>query len=328
MKTSDITLTLIILIIFIALYVFNVLSVGVKKIKNDWPNYRCNPTIMPFASIFGYDPISNFTYCIQNMQSNYMGYLMQPLKYNFSVLGDMGTHMTKSINDVRAFINNIRNFITDIIQKIFAVFLNILIEFQRLTINIKDLFGKLIGIMATLMFTIEGSIMTMKSAWSGPPGQLARALCFHPDTKVELKNGTSVAMKDMPLNAILKNGSRVCAVMNISNVDENGQQVEKLYTIPAKLSTQETNTGSQETNTSTYGGQGAAPPIIVSGSHLVYCSELKRFIHVDELNKAVVTDIKCDNLSCLITSDHTIAIGGWIFHDWEDNNGSEAKHFT
>uniref|UniRef100_A0A6C0HGA5 Hedgehog/Intein (Hint) domain-containing protein n=1 Tax=viral metagenome TaxID=1070528 RepID=A0A6C0HGA5_9ZZZZ len=315
MKTSDITLSFIIFIIFIGLYVFNVLSVGIKKVTEDWPNYRCNPTVMPFASIFGHDPVSNFTYCIQNMQTNYMGYLMQPLQYNFNVLGDLGSQMTTAINDVRAFFNNIRNFITDIIQKIFGVFLNILIEFQRLTINIKDLFGKLIGIMGTLMYTLSGSIMTMKSVWAGPPGQLARALCFHPDTKVELKNGSIVKIQDIPLNAILKNGARVCAVMNISNLDEQGEQVEKLYAIPtAALAV-----GAER--------HGAEPPILVSGSHLVYCPELKRFIHVEELNKAVVTDIKCDNLACLITSDHTIAIGGWIFHDWEDNNGSKAKDF-
>ena len=171
---------------------------------------------------------------------------------------------------------------------------------DALTINIKDLFGKLIGIMATLMYTLNGSIMTMNSAWDGPPGQLTRALCFHPDTLVELLNGTVVAMKDVPLNSILKNKSRVCAVMNISNLDEKGNQVEKLYNVDS---------------------------ILVSGSHLVYCSELKRFIHVDELNTACATDIKCDNLTCLITSDHTIPIGKWIFHDWEDNNGSPAKSF-
>lgn len=298
MKTSDITLTIFIFIVFIILYIFNVLSIGIKKVSDDWPNYRCNPTVMPFASIFGHDPISNFTYCIQNMQTSYMGYLMQPLHYNFNVLGNLGANLTNDINNVRAFINNLRNFITDIIQKIFGVFLNILIEFQRLTINIKDLFGKLIGIMGTLMFTLSGSIMTMQSAWAGPPGQLARALCFHPETKVELKNGDIIKMKDLPLNSILKNGARVCAVMNISNVNENGKQIEKLYTIDG---------------------------IVVSGSHLVYNTQLKRFIHVEELNEAVVTDIKCDNLACLITSDHTIPIGKWIFHDWEDNNGSTAK---
>lgn len=298
MRTSDITLTFIILIIFILLYVFNVLSVGIKKIKDDWPQYRCNPTVMPFASIFGYDPISNFTYCIQNMQTNYMGYLMQPLNYNFSVLGEVTSTMTTAINDVRAFINNLRNFISDIVQQIFGVFLNILIEFQRLTINIKDLFGKLIGIMGTLMYTLSGSIMTMDSAWAGPPGQLARALCFHPETKVELQNGKQFSMKDIPLNSILKNGGRVCAVMTISNLDNEGNHIEDLYNLD---------------------------DILVSGSHLVYYPKEKRFIHVEELNKAVVTNIKCDTFTCLITSDHTIPIGKWIFHDWEDNNGSLAK---
>jgi hypothetical protein len=255
---------------------------------------------MPFASIFGQDPISNFTYCIQNMQSSYMGYLMQPMQYNLGVVGSVGTKLTESVNDVRAFISNIRDFITDIIQQVFGVFLNILIEFQRLTINIKDLFGKLIGIMSTLMHTLNGSIMTMNSAWDGPPGQMARELCFHPDTLVELKNGLIFKMKDIPLNSVLKNGARVCAIMNISNLDKHDQQVEKLYNIDG---------------------------IFVSGSHLVYCSDLKRFIRVEELNASIVTDLKCSNLACLITSDHTIPIGKWIFHDWEDNNGSTAKSF-
>ena len=321
MKTSDITLTIIIFIIFILLYVFNILSVGIKQVSEDWPKYRCNPTIMPFASVFGHDPVSNFTYCIQNMQSNYMGYLMQPLQYNFSVLGGIGGTMTKSINDVRAFINNIRDYITNIVQSIFGVFLNILIEFQRLTINIKDLFGKLIGIMATLMYTLSGSVMTMKSAWEGPPGQLTRALCFHPETKMELIDGTIVSMKDLPLNAVLKNNVRVRAVMNISNLDENGNHIEKLYGI--KYSSKSSSIKSSIKSSS--GEENTDDVILVSGSHLVYCPELKRFIHVEELRDAVVTDIKCDNFTCLITSDHTIPIGDWVFHDWEDNNGSPAK---
>ena len=73
MNTSDITYSIIIVVIFIFLYIFNILSVGIKRIEDDWPEYRCNPIIMPFASVFGYDPISNFSFCIQTMMSNYMG---------------------------------------------------------------------------------------------------------------------------------------------------------------------------------------------------------------------------------------------------------------
>lgn len=304
MKTSDITLSIFIILIFIVLYVFNVLSVGIQKIKDDWPQYRCNPIVMPFASVFGYDPMSNFSFCIQNMMSSYMGYLMQPIKYSFSVLGNISKDINDALTGVRAFFNNIRDYIKNIIQTVFGVFLNILIEFQRVTINIKDIFAKLIGILATLMYVLEGTVDTMESAWDGPPGQLVRALCFHPDTKVELKDGSLYAMKDLPLNSILKTGSKVCAVMNISNITEKGEFIEKLYSID--------------------GGENNEK-ILVSGSHLIYNNETKQFVHVEDLSNVIISDINSPNFACLITSDHIIPIGKHIFHDWEDNNGSEAK---
>ena len=303
MNILDLSLTIFIIIMFIALFAFNILTIGISKIKNDWPVYRCNPMVMPFASLFGQDTVTNFTYCIQTMQSNYMTYLMQPLHYNLDVIGNLGSNITGSINDVRAFFNNIRNFITGIVQSIFGVFLNILIEFQSVTINIKDMFAKIVGIMATLMFTLDGSIKTMTATWAGPPGQLTRALCFHPDTKVKLLNNKVFRMKEIPLNSILSNGTIVKAVMNISNLDDNGKQVEHLYAIK--------------------GGESA--DILISGSHLVYDVPQKQFIPVSELACAIRTDIKCSEFSCLITSNHIIPIGKWIFHDWEDNNGSKSK---
>jgi hypothetical protein len=51
----------------------------------------------------------------------------------------------------------------------------------------------------------------------------------------------------------------------------------------------------------------------------------KQFIHVEDLPSAAASEENCAVLSCLITSDHTIPIGGWIFHDWEDSNGSAPK---
>lgn len=300
MKTSDLTLSIVIILIFILLYVFNILAVGIKKIEQDWPTYRCNPAIMPFASVFGQDVMENFTFCIQSMQSNYMGYLMQPLNYNLDVIGDLGGGITTAINDIRAFFDNLRNMITEIVSSVFGVFLNLLIEFQRLTIAIKDIFSKFIGILATLMYTMSGAMMTMKSTWAGTPGQLVKALCFNPLTKVKLEDGSVVCMKDVPLNARLKNGSHVCAVMNISNLDENGEYVECMYNVK-----------------SDEGGD----PIMVTGSHLIFDPETYKFIKVKDYNQSIPTDEQCDTLSCLITSDHTIPIGKCVFHDWEDNNG-------
>ena len=309
MRSSDIAFSVIIILIFVLLYVFSIVSIGIKKVQEDWPIYRCNPIVMPFANAFGHDAMSNFTHCIQGMQGDYMKYLLQPLEYNFSVITNLGSNLNTNIKSIREFINNLRNMITDSIGSIFGVFLNLLIEFQRVIINMKDLFGKIIGILATLMYTLSGSVMTMESTWAGPPGQMVRALCFDPETVISTDNGL-VSMKDIPLGATLKNGARVCAVMRISNVDRGGEQIEKVYKIE--------------------GGENNSP-IFVSGSHLVYDPEIADFVAVENLRglkPSSVTKNICKEFACLITSDHTIPIGEWLFHDWEDHNGSVAKSLS
>lgn len=306
MKSSDISLSLFIILVFVLLYVFNILAVGIKTVEQNWPTYRCNPVVMPFASVFGHDAGENFTYCIQTMQTNYMGYLMQPLNYNLDVISNLGAGITQALNDVRAFFNTLRDMVTNLVQSIFGVFLNILIEFQRLTLNIKDLFAKMMGILATLLYTLSGSIMTMESTWAGPPGQLVRALCFEPDTKLMTEDGL-VEMSNLKLGTKLKNGAIVQAVMRISNLDEDGEHIERVYEVDR-------------------GEEGQ--PIYVSGSHLIYDPQAQGFVHVKDLrgsNPSIVTERKCDEFACLITSNHTIPIGEWLFHDWEDNNGSPAK---
>lgn len=296
MRSYDLLLSFFIIIVFMSFYSYNIASLGIDNIANNWPLYRCNPSVMPFAFIFGEDTKKNFVHCIQNMQTSYMGYLLQPLNYNFNVISALGTTIAGSVNKARGFFNSLRSMMSLIIENVFGVFLNIIIEFQRVTINIKDLFGKVVGILATLMYTISGSIMTMQSMWKGPPGQLVKKLCFKPSTLIETEEGFK-PMKDVLLGDKLKNGTTVRGVLKISNIDDLGNHIEKLYRVN--------------------GGE-KSDPIFVSGSHLIYDPEVKRFIEVKYLTQSELQVESCDEFSCLITDNHTIPIGDWLFHDWED----------
>ena len=53
MKAGDIILSLVIIGVFSGLVVFNIVSVEVKKIQENWPEYRCSPMVMPLASQLG-----------------------------------------------------------------------------------------------------------------------------------------------------------------------------------------------------------------------------------------------------------------------------------
>jgi hypothetical protein len=263
------------------------------EIKANWPLYRCNPLYMPLAD----DVQTNFVYCIQSMQTNFMGYLLEPLTFLTSSINNLLGNFLEEINYVRAMFDKIRNFITSIIESIFGVFLNLVIEFQKITIGIKDLIGKTIGIMVTLMYLMDGSIKTMKSTWNGPPGQMVRVLgkCFNPDTLVRLQNGNMKHMKDIDLGDILENGSVVQSVLKIDNKIEP----VPLYVIK---------------------GQGVnEEDIFVTGSHLVFDKKQNTFITVEKYPNAILSEVKTEWFSCLITNDHKIKIGNELFWDWEDH---------
>jgi hypothetical protein len=265
----------------------------VAEIKAKWPLYRCNPLYMPLAD----DVQSNFVYCIQSMQTNFMGYLLEPLTFLTSSINYILGDFLDAINMVRAMFDKIRTFISSIIQSVFGVFLNLVIEFQKITIGIKDLIGKTIGIMTTLMYVIDGSVLTMQSTWNGPPGQLVKALgkCFHPNTIIKLQNGVTKAMKDIDLGDILENGAIVESVMKIDNKKERNP----LYLIYKA--------GVNEGN------------IYVTGSHLVFDNKNNKYVKIENYDKAILSNVETEWFSCLITSNHTIPIGSQLFWDWEDH---------
>jgi hypothetical protein len=295
MKTYDITLTILIILVFIVLFCFNILSIGIKNVKNNWPKYRCNPSVMPFAGLFGHDSAENFSYCIQNMQSGFMGYLLEPVHYSMSLAGNLGGEFTQGINQIRIMMSSIRNFITNIIQSVMGVFLNILIEFQKITIGIKDIIGKFIGMLATVLFMVDGTVKTMESAWNGPPGQLTRALCFKDNTKIMLQNGSLKEIKDLNLGDILKNSSTIDGIVKLKNWNDYGETKEQFYSLP-------------------HGENGE--DILVTGRHLIWLNNKWDFVKNHPL--AIKTDQSDKILYCLITDNHHISIGDHVFWDWED----------
>ena len=112
-----------------------------------------------------------------------------------------------------------------------------------------------------------------------------RRRCFAPETLVNLLNGRIVPMKDLKLGDILINGSVVKATMQIRN------ESDPYYKLPGD--------------------------IYVTGSH--YIEHCDSFVHVSKLKHAKLTGRIDAVVYCLITSDHKIPVGEFMFWDWEDN---------
>ena len=262
----------------------------IKYIRKNWPKYRCNPVYMPLGDDVG----KNFAFCVQNMQSNYMGYLLQPIWYLLNSMQSMSFGAITSIQGFRKMIAFMRGSFGNILGAILGMFSNIVIQFRKIMIAVKDSMAKMSAVMVTFMYMMDGTRMTVGSVWSGPPGQMVRALCFSLDTSVTLKDGSVKKMKDVCLGDLLASGSRVIGTMRVANThDETFFRI-----IPHMLN---------------------VPTVLVTGSHYVYNEHSGKYCKARNHPRAVATGIKDKEFVCLITDDHKICIEDLIFWDWDDD---------
>ena len=99
MNTADITSTIFILWVFATLHSFTILVTKLNEVKQNWPEYRCKPSIMPFANILGPPPdndtMKNFTYCIKNIAQIFAGSSLDAVSAGMGAtsasLGNAGT---------------------------------------------------------------------------------------------------------------------------------------------------------------------------------------------------------------------------------------------
>ena len=128
-----------------------------------------------------------------------------------------------------------------------------------------------------------------KKAFKRPRFRRRRRRCFSPETLIKLQNGETVMMMNLKLSDILINGSTVTATMQIRNENDPYYKIH-----------------SEDLNTD----------ILVTGSHYIQSSG--RFIRVSKFNGSVATQKIDPVVNCVITSDHKVPIGEYIFWDWED----------
>ena len=112
-----------------------------------------------------------------------------------------------------------------------------------------------------------------------------RRRCFSPNTVIKLQNGESRKIHELELGDVLVNGSVVDATMKIKNQDD------PYYKLPGD--------------------------ILVTGSH--YVKDGDTFRQVKNVEKAEATTQVDSVVYCLVTSDHKIPVGDYVFWDWEDN---------
>ena len=279
--SRTIFIIILILLTFLIVKIFS----EMRKIQDNWDEYRCKPSVMPFAGLFGKNAGENFQYCLGNSQKELMGYFLAPINQTFGLFTKLGAGLfedMKQIQDILGWLQKMSaKFGFDIMG-----FIGGLVKIIWFTLNkIVDLIKKLIATMYSVAMLLDTINLWAQSFWDS----IDDPFCFKKDTPLLLKNGRYVSMSNVNLGDILANGSVILGVLRLKNA--NNEPYYKIY----------------DNDLSDY--------IYVTGMHKIRYNN--NFIYVKDYYKAEKTDIIDSEFACLITSDHVINIGNHIFADWE-----------
>lgn len=168
---SSLIFLILILIVFFILCSYCFIMINIEPIKNDWPNQRCKPYVMPFAGIINKpDDMSyadftsqNFTYCSQNVINSGSGKLLEPLTFVISTLVSMVDKIKNSLNSIREMTNKVRTNVQNVSQEIMGRLINIMIPLQQIIIGFKDIIAKVQGTLTASLMTLLGSYYALRS---------------------------------------------------------------------------------------------------------------------------------------------------------------------
>jgi hypothetical protein len=273
-------------IMFIVQLSLMVILGNIKKIKDNWPIYRCNPLFMGLSDNITED----FTYCVQNMQTDYFSVLIQPMNVIVGGLSSLGTTLNSNIAGISSTISDLRFNITDLFGGVFGMFENIVIIAEKLGFSLIDIIKRII---ASLLVATYGTMTAMDGVQSVGniivnlgEGKVTQVFCFSPHTLLTLQTNEKKKIKNVKLGDILENGSKIIGILKLTNND-------CMY--KSKINKN----------------------IYVTGKHYVQYND--KFIHVEEHPDFIITNKICPIVYNLITDNHLIPIQEYLFWDYNDD---------
>ena len=178
MGIADISKSFFIIFIFVAMIMFSVFAIGVKKLKEDWPKNKCSPSHMPFASMVGVDPKENFNQCMAEIQDSLMDSFLGPIKASVASMERVAQGTIDATNNFRKTASGLTSMVPSMQGQLFNVFGEFVIYLRKFTINLSSTIQKVMAIATVFMHYILGFKYTAQSMWCGTVGTTLRAMQY------------------------------------------------------------------------------------------------------------------------------------------------------
>jgi len=271
--------------IVVLIYVFA--GGGIAEVAKNWPKYRCNPAVMPFAAFFGVDAAENFNYCMKGIFQSNAGGVLGPLYGIMSNFTDIVQVISNVANSFRYLIANLLHGMERMMGSFRDRFQGVLFQIRMSFLKILSLMGRLYSTFYAVVYMGLSALRTAQNVANNDLVKFLLEFCFDPSTPITLGDGSVKPLAEVVI------GDELAAI------DGRKPKVTSLFRFE----------GSGTTMVNLRG-------VIVSAQHYVLYRD--SWITADKHPDAVAAD-SIPLLCCLNTDTHRLRIGGMVFADYDES---------
>ena len=167
----DIIKVCLVIFLFMSAVTYFQIQNKLLEVKQNWPEYRCRPDVMPFAGWInapdGVSPLEytkqNFVECGVNSTKGVFDRPMTMVYSKFNIVMGVFKNILEVIEKFRLLFNRMRDALKNIFLSVFYRIQNIIIPVQMMLIKMVDFFEKIKGILATFLLTFVGVLWSFYS---------------------------------------------------------------------------------------------------------------------------------------------------------------------
>lgn len=169
-----------------------------QEINKDWPKYKCQPYILPFAgTLVGPDDVNpgeNFWDCMWNMNKSFFNILIAPFLQMIKQITRILGGLTKDVQNVRLLLVYMRDSLKELAQGVYQKLWDSYARIRNIFLIIMNVFNKLFKVFDDLFCLGKHAIYTFMWMWNEQPGKIMRFFmpgpyCFDYFTPINTKRG-------------------------------------------------------------------------------------------------------------------------------------------
>lgn len=281
-------------------FVFLLVSSNTKEIAENWPKYRCSPTVMPFAGLYGYDAAENFSFCTKSILDGQANLLLGPFTGILQTfIGTLST-LVQSANSMRLQLATLVGGVTKITKEFQDRITQIMFRTQITASRIRMLMGRVFATFYAVIFMGLSGITAVSNFGDTFLFKFLDTFCFPPETLVELEG------YDKPIP--------ICKVKIGDRFKATGDDVTALFSFYSN-------------------GQ----PMVqfpnglqVSTNHYMQYNDkwIQARQHPDAVPVGDWSGGYARPLICLNTRTHILPIGGYTFLDYDETDEADTQTMT